>query len=73
MSNEHRYTCRRCNSSWDDKDYIECQECLYKHDIGGYDSVIGDGVEWDILLCQKCFYELLSPYINYFNKGEYHG
>ena len=62
MENEV-YTCGKCEKQWGRDDYVEMQECLHKHDIGGYGSEFGDGTQWSILLCQDCAYELLSPYI----------
>lgn len=60
---EHVVSCGKCGKTWCDEDFIENQECLHKHDVGGYGSVFGDGNEWSVTLCQNCAYELLLPYI----------
>lgn len=54
-------TCNRCGINLTDP--LEAQEMLHKHDVGGFGSVIGDGQEWSVTLCQDCVHELLKPYI----------
>ena len=55
--------CGKCGKEWGANDFVEIQECLHKHDIGGYGSVFGDGREWEVTLCQSCAREILEPYI----------
>ena len=57
------FTCGKCKKNWDEEDFVEQQECLYKRDVGGYGSVFGDGQEWSIRLCQNCAMDLLKQYI----------
>ena len=55
--------CDCCGKRIDDQ--MELQECLTHTDIGGYNSIFGDGVEWSIDLCQDCIKKLLGPYIKF--------
>lgn len=56
------FVCDKCGDDYDDDDFIQEQEGLFKTDIGGYGSVWGDGTCWSISLCQDCAHEILSPY-----------
>jgi hypothetical protein len=59
-------TCNKCKRSfkvYDNYDQFEVQEMFHYDDTGGYSSLIGDGVSWEIDLCQKCTQELLGKYI----------
>jgi len=58
---EHKCGC--CEKLIDTDDVLETQECLYKRDIGGYASVMGDGTEWSITLCQQCAKTILGKYM----------
>lgn len=58
-------SCNKCGKTWEKEDYIDVQEKLHKHDVGGYGSVFGDQQEYSITLCQDCTYEVLKPYIKW--------
>jgi len=42
---------------------MELQEMIHISDRGGYGSVVGDGVLWELDICQHCFHALFSKYI----------
>ena len=53
-------TCDICKKNFDTKkDELEIQEFVYIRDIGGYNSVFGDGVEIHYDICQHCFYDFV--------------
>ena len=54
-------TCDKCGHTIP-VDVLEYDEIVHINFIGGYTSHWGDGTEVDIVLCDKCAYELLSPY-----------
>jgi hypothetical protein len=41
----------------------ECHEIIRIGGVGGYDSIIGDGVFWSLDICQNCFVERLGQFI----------
>ena len=55
------FTCDKCGKVY--YDFLEMQELMYWHSVGGYSSVWGDGNEVEIVLCQYCSKELLGPYM----------
>ena len=57
------FECDKCTAYYDKYNYIECQELLHWHNVGGYGSIWGDGNAVDIVLCQACTYELLKEYV----------
>ena len=59
------FVCDKCGGLHEDGDLVEMQEMLYKHDVGGYGSLFGDGVGWSITLCQKCWHGMIREYIQY--------
>jgi hypothetical protein len=42
---------------------MEIQEFISIDNIGGYSSVLGDGVNYKLDMCQNCFVKLLGDYI----------
>lgn len=54
------FTCDRCG--YDGDDYIDYQEMFTWTHVGGYGSIWGDGSKITVILCQKCAYELFSPF-----------
>ena len=61
------FICDRCKTYYpenteDDKIYLEKEEVLRWHHVGGYGSLIGDGNFIDICLCQACWFELFKPF-----------
>ena len=64
------FTCNKCGKSFTELkndqgsvDWIELQERFSYSFTGGYGSVFGDMCDFEIDLCQRCFQELLDPYI----------
>ena len=56
--------CKKVVSSEDQPEdyFLELQEMFHYRFEGGYGSVFGDGYRFEIVLCQDCKYEILSPY-----------
>jgi len=54
-------TCDRCKKVYDD--IMELQEFLNYSNDAGYGSVMGDGNELRMELCQHCVKEVLGPFI----------
>ena len=60
------FECDRCEKSYHEAngdDWIEIQEAMHWKMIGGYGSIWGDDSDVEIVLCQKCAHELLSPFV----------
>lgn len=54
-------TCTGCGDTKDRiEDVLDVQEWLEYKTVGGYNSVIGDGVKWEVILCQSCIRYLSS-------------
>ena len=45
------------------KEPMNIQEFIRINEIGGYSSVIGDNIQWEIDICQECFYSAFGEYI----------
>ena len=57
-------TCNKCNKTVTSDDIMEFQEFFSYSTTAGYGSkFIGDMNNAEIDLCEKCFYELLGPYL----------
>jgi hypothetical protein len=59
------FTCDCCKSTYEEDDWVEMQEYLHFENTGGFGSVFGDGVYFEITLCQMCVKMLLGPHIQY--------
>ena len=60
--------CDKCKKKiYPNGDDLEWQEVFSYGGCGGYGSVFGDGREFEIQLCQDCFYKLIKPYMRYVN------
>ena len=57
--------CDRCKRRILGTDWIECQEMLRWSMRGGYGSLIGDGEEVTLDLCQKCTQAVLGEYLQH--------
>lgn len=58
------FICDRCKREFDrEKDWEEIGEVVRLCDIGGYNSIIGDGTKWKVDLCQYCLYDLCGQYM----------
>lgn len=55
--------CDVCGSRIASEDHAEYPELIRVGGVGGYGSVIGDGVRWSLDICQHCFVERLGPFI----------
>lgn len=53
----------------DGADWCELQESLSIAFTGGYGSILGDGNQFELDLCQHCVKELLGPYLRQVNTG----
>ena len=53
--------CDVCNKEY--RDEFEIQEFIRIKTRGGYGSKIGDGVEWEIDICEQCFIDKFDEYI----------
>ena len=51
-------TCDICGET--DDDVMETQEYVYIHFVGGYNSVFGDGDEYECDICQNCLKNLIG-------------
>jgi hypothetical protein len=54
------FECSKCGAKHNSDDFIEMQEAIHWRDTGGYGSVWGDGVTYEITLCQTCAHELFK-------------
>lgn len=57
------FVCDRCGAEFDCDDIIETQESITINISGGYGSPFGDGYSGQVILCTKCSFDLLSPYV----------
>lgn len=59
--------CNKCGKKRPAKgdDTLEVYEFVQLRNIGGYGSEVGDGVEWELDLCESCFLELCGDYLQY--------
>lgn len=55
------FVCDRCKAEHDDT--FEMQERFDLRVCGGYASVWGDESRWSGVLCQRCAFDLLSPFM----------
>lgn len=53
----------------DSPDWIEFQESLSLSFTGGYGSILGDGCQFELDMCQHCVQEVLGPYLRQVNAG----
>lgn len=58
------FECDKCSTVVTDDDFVEMQERFDYTHVGGYGSVIGDGVEFHIVLCQQCMYDTFKDFIH---------
>jgi len=56
------FQCDRCKAEYDGDNWIETQEYMHWKNTGGYGSVWGDGTEVEVIICQKCAYELFKDF-----------
>lgn len=54
------FECNRCHLRTQDE--FEMQERIHIGFTAGFAGIWGDGNSVDIVLCQKCGYELLKPF-----------
>lgn len=59
----HKIECDKCKKQFDERDFINWQECVSINNTGGYGSVFGDGARIRLDLCQDCFKELCGEYV----------
>lgn len=58
--------CDKCGKvRYYENSLFEVQEHLCLSGIGGFGSKIGDGVKWQLDLCEDCFLGLCGDYIRY--------
>ena len=58
------FTCDKCGLVANgDTDHFEYQEFLSVSRFGGYGSVFGDGLQYEVDLCQSCVKDLLGDYV----------
>lgn len=55
--------CDVCGSRILPENHNEYPEMIRTSGMGGYGSVIGDGVRWSLDVCQNCFVERFGPFI----------
>lgn len=55
--------CDVCGIRIASEDHVEYPEMIRVAGMGGYGSIIGDGVRWSLDVCQSCFVERLGPFI----------
>lgn len=55
--------CDVCGIRITPDNHTEYPEMIRASGIGGYGSVIGDGAQWSLDVCQHCFVEQLGPFI----------
>jgi len=57
-------TCDVCKKIYDwEKDVMEVQEFLHIRGTGGYDSVFGDGFQFEADICQHCLKQKLGDFL----------
>lgn len=54
--------CDVCKKEYNDE--MDIQEFIRLKQRSGYSSIIGDDIEWNIDICEKCFVEKFGKYIN---------
>lgn len=53
------FTCNKCRKTFS----LEVTDEYFHHeDVGGYNSPWEDGEQYEITLCEDCFYEVMKPY-----------
>lgn len=55
--------CDVCGRRVTPADHAEYHEMIRVGGLGGYDSVIGDGVRWTLDVCQRCFVERFGQFV----------
>jgi len=55
--------CDCCGHEYNNDDVLEIQEFLTIDFVGGYGSVFGDMRHITCDLCQRCLFEIISPYM----------
>jgi nitric oxide reductase large subunit len=60
----HTFTCDKCKTVFTEDDIIQWQERHSYSGNGGYGSHFGDGTYWRVDFCDKCLYDLFSPYLS---------
>lgn len=63
------FTCERCQRRFDQSEPFELQEFKTIDGTGGYGSWLGDGNHWHVDLCERCFAEVMKPWL-YFTDDE---
>lgn len=61
--------CDKCGFKTDSDNFVEWQEFQYFYYQGGYGSVLGDLTELEADLCQRCYKDLLGPYLRDCSRG----
>ena len=56
------FTCDKCKKEHGASDFISKNEALFINKSNGFGSVWGYATMWSLSLCDKCCYDLLSPY-----------
>jgi hypothetical protein len=55
--------CDKCGKT--EKDPMELQEWYTIHFIGGYNSIFGDGDEYECDICQQCLKKMVGNELRY--------
>jgi hypothetical protein len=59
-------SCNKCGKKCSpETDVMDWQEWLHIHFVGGYDSIFGDGDEYEADFCQQCTKKLFGKYLTY--------
>lgn len=61
------FKCDVCDTQY--TDVMDTQEFLHYSDVGGYNSIFGDGVSKEIDMCEHCVKKILGTWIT--TKGEW--
>lgn len=60
--------CDRCGRTASHYNDLEYQEFTRLSQRGGYGSIIGDGIEWSLDLCQHCLVKVFGKYIRRYDE-----
>jgi hypothetical protein len=59
--------CDVCKREVPVKDFGEIQEFLHINELGGFESIFGDGTVIKCDICQECLKKLLGPYLRLYD------